>query len=98
MIGTDQNFDLLKTETHTQTSNLLNTFFMHACVPTITKPTRVTHTSATLIDNIYVKINNTYHIESGVVMTDISDHFPIFSFITYRHAKPYNSKPLTFGQ
>ena len=44
------------------------------------------------------KINNAYHIESGVVMIDISDQFPIFCFIAYRHAKPYKSKPLTFEQ
>ena len=48
-IGTDQNFDLLKTESHKQTAALLNNAFANSLLPTITKPTRITHSSAILI-------------------------------------------------
>jgi hypothetical protein len=68
-------------------------FLNNAIIPTITKPTRITHQSATLIDNIYTKIkNNKFY--SAVLMTDISDHQPICLF-TEKTVK--NTKnPLTF--
>ena len=45
----------------------------------INKPTRVTHHSATLIDNILTNefsVNNHHH--QGIIYSDISDHFSIF--------------------
>ena len=42
-------------------------------LPVITKPTRV---SATLIDNIFVSNRLQHSINSGVIITDISNHFP----------------------
>ena len=48
---------------------------------TITRPTRITHTSATLIDNIYVKCDKYENIKSTIITTDISDHLPIITFI-----------------
>ena len=41
--------------------------------------TRVTNHSATLIDNIFCNINSLP--ESGVVLSDISDHYPIFTCV-----------------
>ena len=38
-----------------KTADLLNNAFANSLIPTITKPTRIAHASATLIDNIYVK-------------------------------------------
>ena len=40
-IGTDQNFDFLKVNTHHNTEELLNIFYSQRLVPTIDKPTRV---------------------------------------------------------
>ena len=84
IIGTDQNFDLLKSISHTATTELLNNFMTHSFLPTINKPTRITHHCATLIDNIYVKIierNN--HLFSGVLLSDLSDHLPVFCLVSY---------------
>jgi hypothetical protein len=50
VIGTDQNIDLLKFEEHSNTAELIDINFGHGIVPTITRPTRITHNSATLID------------------------------------------------
>jgi len=36
-------------------SDLLDAFVAAGVLPTITRPTRITHASVTLIDNIYVK-------------------------------------------
>ena len=44
--------------------------------PSITKPTRITNTSATSIDNIFT--NNYAKQVSGIILNDLSDHLPIF--------------------
>ena len=52
--------------------------FSFNLIPVINKVTRVTKTSVTAIDHI---ITNSYlnaHIRTGIIKTDISDHFPIF--------------------
>ena len=46
--------------------------------PLITKPTRVTRTTATLIDNIFTNDIDTQY-DSGIIIVDVSDHLPIFS-------------------
>ncbi len=81
IIGTDSNFDYLKVEQHKHTSDLLNNFITAGMLPTITQATRVTATSSTLIDNIYVNYkDNMDQILTGIISSDISDHFPVFMF------------------
>ena len=62
-------------------------------MPTIARPTRITSESATLLDNIYVSGNRIEYLRSGVLVADISDHFPIFLFTgkNVRHCKPKNN-------
>ena len=48
-------------------------------MPVITKSTRVTYHSATLIDNIFV--DNSLDYRAGMLSSDISDHYPIFIMI-----------------
>lgn len=92
IIGTDQNFDFLKLDTHNYISNLLNIALRNNMIPTITKPTRITHQSATLIDNIYMKCNTQYSsINSSILVTDISDHLPIISSMTYSHKNTHSA-------
>ena len=81
IIGTDQNFDYIKLEQHKNTDTLLGTFLINGLVPTITKPTRITHNSATLIDNIYISIKNKGVIKSAILCADISDHLPVFTCV-----------------
>lgn len=76
ILGSDQNLDLLKMETHTQTNKFLEIILSNGLVPTILRPTRVTHQSATLIDNIYVSADIVSLGESHVIMDNMSDHFP----------------------
>ena len=54
--------------------------FSHSMLPIINKPTRVTASSATIIDNIYITDNNPNTFQ-GLLCTDISDHLPIFYII-----------------
>lgn len=73
----DMNIDLIKYETHIQTCEYLDNIFSHGFLPVITLPTRVTATSATLIDHIY--INDTSNVNnSGIIITDVADHFGTF--------------------
>ena len=45
--------------------------------PMITRPTRITSHTATLLDNIFA--NKCFdHSRSGLLITDISDHLPVF--------------------
>ena len=93
IIGTDQNFDYLNIHC-AYSKHLLETFFAACLVPTITRPTRITSESATLIDNIYVSGNRLEFLRSGILVADISDHFPIFLFTgkhVVRQCKPKNN-------
>lgn len=74
----DFNIDLLRNNANPDVELFLNTMISKNFYPTIRRPTRVTSNSRTLIDNIFV--NRIDHIDkSGVIITDISDHFPLFS-------------------
>jgi exonuclease III len=94
IIGTDQNFDYLKIDSDQTTSDLLDAHLAANVIPTITKPTRVTHSSATLIDNLYVRHTNIIH--TGIICCNISDHFPIFSFVGQKISVSKCNEPLRF--
>jgi cellulose biosynthesis protein BcsQ len=87
IIGTDQNFDLLKIDSNPSSNDLLNNALEHALIPSITKPTRITHTTATLIDNIYHKYDDKLLTNSAILVTDISDHLPVFLFVKFEVSK-----------
>lgn len=95
IIGTDQNFDLLKYNDNNNIRLLLNTLIESGLLPTITKPTRVTHSSATAIDNIYIKGQLCYSFCSNVIETDISDHYPVIAFIGKPDGKTNKGLPQT---
>ena len=77
IIGTDQNMDYIKIDKQQNTENLLGVFLSNGLIPTITKPTRITHSTATLIDNIYITTVNKTNIHSAIICLDISDHLPV---------------------
>ena len=77
----DFNLDLLKHESHSITAQFLEALFSYGCLPMITKPTRITAHSATLIDNIFTN-NTKVSSKNGLIVSDISDHLPIFSIVT----------------
>ena len=75
----DFNIDLLTNDTNNFTTEFIHKIFANIFCPTISKPTRKTQQSATLIHNIIANIHE-YPIKSGIQYNDISDHFPIFNF------------------
>ncbi len=72
----DFNINLLNDDIHSPTSEFIDTLSSYSLYPSITRPTRITSTSATLIDNIFT--NNFAKQTSGIILADISDHLPIF--------------------
>lgn len=94
IIGTDQNFNLLKSDTHEKTRELLDLFLTNGLLPTITKPTRITHNTATLIDNLYISTKKCDDTNACILTADISDHLPIFASIDKYKTK--NNKKTSF--
>ena len=75
----DINLDLLKWDSSTIVSDLVAICHSKLFINTITKPTRATLTTATLIDHIWS--NDAIHnVRNGIVFTKVSDHFPVFAF------------------
>ena len=72
----DFNFDLLKYEEHKDTETFLTTMYDQGMIPLITKPTRLTHDTYTLIDNIFT--SEIYNTIAGIVSVDLSDHEATF--------------------
>ena len=63
IIGIDHNLDFLKSNYHRQTQKFIEINFL----PCITKPTRITKTTATLIDNIFISQNLQGRQESKIL-------------------------------
>ena len=72
----DFNLDILNYDNNENTLNLLNSLTSQSLIPIITKPLRITNQTATLIDNIF--INQLNGFVSGILISDISDHLPLF--------------------
>ena len=75
----DLNLDLLKHEEHRPTSAFLDILYSYNVYPLISKPTRVTTNSATLIDHI---LTNDFDVQckhkQGILCNRITDHYAVF--------------------
>ena len=76
IIGIYHNLDMIKQDKHKPTQEFIEMNLDHQLIPTITKPTRITRSTATLIDNIIVGIDFQTSMDPGILMSDISDHYP----------------------
>lgn len=74
----DFNINLLNVDQHLHTREFLDNMFSSTLIPVITKPTRITDTSATLIDHIYCNQIDNAKLFTGILHTRITDHFPVF--------------------
>ena len=98
----DYNINLLNVDKHTSTQEFVDTMYSHSLLPSITKPTRVNSKTATLIDNFFSNDLLCKNTISGILYTDITDHFPVFlidyssnvcnapNYIRSRHITPEN--------
>ena len=84
----DYNINLLNVDSHNLTADFNDTIYSYGLIPLITRPTRVTETSATLIDNIFTnKSISCGKSMYGIMVSDISDHYPIFCVETILKSK-----------
>jgi endonuclease/exonuclease/phosphatase family metal-dependent hydrolase len=88
----DFNLDVLRYGKCSQVTEYIDFLFSVGMLQVITKPTRLSKNSASIIDHMLTN-SPSYSDESLIVLSDISDHFPIFSFIK---GKCKTSIPLTF--
>ena len=76
----DINIDFLRYITHQMTDKYLDMLYTNNFLPIITKPTRITDHTKTLIDHIYTNMAID-QVKSGIAIFDISDHLPVFTVI-----------------
>ena len=74
----DFNIDLLKRDSYSGTKHFIDMMHSLGLYPLIKRPTRVTTTSATLIDNISTS-ELECKIDSGMLVNDTKDHLLIFA-------------------
>ena len=86
----DFNINFLKYDSHQPTEKYLDMLYSNNITPVITKPTRLTDHTKTLIDHIYTNepISN---ITTDIGLLDISDHLPVFC-ITNKCIQKNNAK------
>ena len=78
LIAGDFNFDLFQTSFDSNVEHFTNMFLSYGFLPCVSRTTRLGEgDSASLLDNFFCNnlsiINN-----SGIILNDISDHFPVF--------------------
>ena len=76
IIGLDHNLDFLKADKHQATNDFIQSNLDFGLTPTVTRPTQITNSSATLIDNIIVSQNLCGAYTSNILINDTSDHLP----------------------
>ena len=74
----DFNINLLDFEQNKKVKNHLNIMFGYSTMSVLNKLTRITKNTATAIDHIFINSVTTTKFETGIITSDISDHFPIF--------------------
>ena len=73
----DFNINILKSHSHQPKYEFINLMTSNSLNSLISKPTRITSSTATLIDNIFTN-NLELKMNSGILYTDWSDHLPVF--------------------
>ncbi len=87
----DINIDVLNYNSNLRVTEYVDLLFSYGLLQIITKPTRCTHNSATLIDHVITNFKS--DVYKSVIITDcISDHFPVIHFLP---SKPIKLKPKT---
>ena len=92
IIGLDHNLDFLKSAKHGPTSDFIEANLDFGMIPTVTRPTRITQTTATLIDNILVSQNLCGAYVSNILVNDTSDHLP--SVCVLKNVRTSNKEPV----
>ena len=97
LLAGDFNINLLKCDTFQLFNEFYELLLSFGLIPNITLPTRITNTTATLIDQIYSKFDKNVNSDyfAGIIASKLSDHFPIFLSIPLDVEKVKQSKTVT---
>ena len=89
-IAGDFNLNLLEYRHSNNINDFLDFMISNSFFPKITLPTRLANRKGTLIDNIFVKISENFsNSTSGILVNNLSDHFPYFITLDYlKFCKP----------
>jgi hypothetical protein len=82
-VAGDFNINLLKHKTCTHVDHFIDSMTAQGLTPSIVLPTRISHSTSTLIDNIFVNCLSHSHY-SKVIFEDISDHLPIYVILNLK--------------
>ena len=88
----DLNINLLSQ--HDKSKDFLRMTESYGLRQLITDPTRVTNTTSSLIDHIYTNISS-HNIQSGCIVVEISDHFPVFAIFENLNCVEVKKKRIT---
>ncbi len=87
----DFNIDLLNPNGNKRITDFTDSLYSKGLFPVITKPSRITKNTATLIDNIFTnEIEG--KIVGGLFINDMTDHFPVFAIFQRFFDKPKVSR------
>ena len=70
---------MLEFEQNKKVQNFVYVVFQFGLVPTINKPTRMTNKTISAVDHIITNSIYSNNFKTGIMKTDISDHFPIIN-------------------
>ena len=91
----DININLLNID-GTITTDYISSVMSHGFVPYSTRPTRITEYTATLIDHLFVRLpchKMTAPVKAGILFNDITDHLPIFLYLSVQSKCQRNQRP-----
>ena len=77
ILAGDFNINVLDFEKNKKVQNFVNLMFQFGLVPTINKPTGVTNKTISAIGHIIADSIYNKDFETGIIKTDIFDHFPV---------------------
>ena len=92
IIAGDYNLNCLDYDSKTNIKEFYDQIMEFRMIPIINKPTRVTDTSFTLIDNFLTTVFFNTSLKKGIVKLSLSDHFPIVMSFDIPKSKERNRK------
>ena len=90
----DLNINSLDYLINTNVCDFFNLIFQNGIFPLINRPTRITKSSATIIDHVLTNTIIESEVKSGIIKTNISDHFAVFALTRTSLVEP-NIKKLS---
>ena len=76
----DFNINLHRDNRMNSANLYINSILSHGAIPLITKPTRISNNSSTIIDHIITN-DSKHELQSFIVKSDLTDYYPIFCVI-----------------